>query len=69
MIKVTDMKQTSQHDNAYTVALFADAKSEVIPGAKIVGFPEGAKIEMGSTCLTAAGDFAFMKSDGTWSWM
>lgn len=69
MIKVTSMTNTDQNENSYKVSLFADTKEEVSTATEIVGFPEGATIEMGSSILTASGEVAFMKSDGTWNWL
>lgn len=69
MIKVTSMTNTDSNENSYKVSLFADTKDEVVSGAEIIGFPEGATIEMGSCCLTAAGELAFMKSTGEWNWI
>ena len=69
MIKCIKMENTDSNQNSYRVKLFADTKSEVIDGAKIDGFPEGATIEIGSTCVTAGADVAFMKSNGQWNWI
>lgn len=68
MVKVTAMTNTDQNENSYKVSLFTDTKAEV-GSAEIVGLPKGATIEMGSVCLTASGEVAFMKSDGTWNWL
>lgn len=69
MIKVNDIKNTDSDVNTYLISAFADTKSEVVPGATFVGLPDGAEIEMGSDVMTAKGEMAFMKSDGTWSWV
>lgn len=68
MIKVQSMTNTDSDENTFKISAFADTKSEVGSGAKFVGLPDGATIEMGSTVMTASGELAFMKSDGTWSW-
>lgn len=68
MIKVTAITKT-ESANKYKVSLFADTKSEVTSSAEIVGLPENAEIEMGSTILTASAEVGFMKSDGSWSWV
>ena len=68
MIKVTDIKNTDGDPNSYKISAFADTKAEVATG-KFIGLPEGATIEMGSDIITAAGEMAFMKSDGTWNWL
>lgn len=51
-------------------SFFADTKTEVtddMTGA--VGLLDGFSIQQGSTVITAEGDFAFRKSDGTWNWL
>lgn len=68
MIKCQAMENTDSDQNSYRVKLFADTKEEVVDGAEIIGFPEGATIEMGSICLTASLDIGLRKSDGTWQW-
>ncbi len=69
MIKVTEVQNTDLNMQTYRVTLFADTKEEVTDGAEIIGLPTGVSIEMGSSCLTASGELAFMKSDGTWNWV
>ena len=68
MIKVTEISKT-ETSNTYKVSLFADTKDEVTSDADIVGLPENATIELGSSVMTASGELAFMKSDGSWSWV
>lgn len=68
MIKVTDLKNTDEKSNSYLISAFADTKSEVASG-DFIGLPEGAEIEIGSDIMTADGEMAFMKSDGTWNWL
>jgi len=67
VIKVQTLVLT-EGDNTYRISAFADSKSEVTPQAEIIGLPEGANIDMGSSILTADGDLAFMKSTGEWNW-
>lgn len=69
MIKCMSMENTDSNENSYKVKLFADTKDEVVEGAEIVGLPQDATIEMGSTVVTADADVAFRKSDGTWNWV
>lgn len=69
MVKVTDMKNTDYDSNSYKVSLFADTKEDLTSGEPIIGLPEGATIEMGSDCITASGEIAFMKSTGDWNWV
>ena len=67
MVKVTDIKLNPQTKKA-TVSLFADTKGEVA-SASVKEIPTDYSIEAGSTVITASGDLAFMKSDGTWNWL
>ena len=69
MIKVTELKNTDADNESYLISAFADTKGEVTSSATFAGLPEGANIEMGSSVMTAAGDLAFMKSDGNWNWV
>lgn len=56
-------------DKTADVSLFSDTKSEVTSSAEIKGLPAGYVIAQGSNVITADGDVAFMKSDGTWNWV
>lgn len=69
MIKVTNLTNTDSDENTFKISAFADTKDEVTAGAEFKGLPAGATIEMGSSVLTASGELAFMKSDGTWNWV
>ena len=69
MIIVQDVKNTDLNTNSYLISAFADTKDEVTPDAVIIGLPDNADIEPGSTLVTADGDVAFRKSDGTWNWV
>ena len=69
MIKVTNLTNTDSDENTFKISAFADTKAEVTDSAEFVGLPVGAKIEMGSSVMTASGELAFMKSDGTWNWV
>lgn len=69
MIKVQSISNTDGNEHTATVSLFADTKEEVIPGATIIGLPQGVTLEMGSSVMTASGEVAFMKSDGNWNWV
>ena len=66
MVKVTSMKLNAKEKTAL-VSLFADTSSEVSGSAEIEGLPENYTIEAGSDVITASGELAFMKSDGTWN--
>lgn len=68
MIKVVSIENTDSNTNDFKVSLFSDTRDEVVPGAKIIGLPEGAGIEMGSDVFTSSGEIAFMRSNGTWNW-
>lgn len=69
MILVQEIKNIDGISNSYKVSLFADTKTEVTPSATIEGLPSNATIEAGSTVITASGELAFMKSNGTWNWV
>lgn len=68
MIVVQELKNTDENNNSYKISAFADTKAEV-GTSEFVGLPANATIEMGSTVMTASGELAFMKSDGTWNWV
>lgn len=69
MIQVQDIKQTDGNPKSFLISAFADTKDEVTNDAEFIGLPEGAEIEMGSSVMTASGEMAFRKSDGTWNWV
>ena len=69
MITVTSIShQPGDFLNQYQITAFADTKEEVVPGATFVGMPSG-EMQHGSSVITADGDVAFLKSDGTWNWV
>ena len=43
--------------------------SNGIPCWEIVGLPDGYTIGFNSWVMTASGDIALRKSDGTWNWI
>ena len=59
----------AKRDGKITASLFADSKEDVTQGVHIIGMPTGYELEMGSSILTADGEIAFLKSDGTWNWV
>ena len=69
MIYVQKLTNSDSKSGTWKIEAFADTKAEVTPDAEFVGLPEGANIEMGSSVMTANGEIAFMKSDGTWNWV
>ena len=69
MIKVKSIEETNAITKEVGVSLFADTKSEVTSSAEVKGIPQGYTIAQGSNVITATGDVAFMKSDGTWNWV
>ena len=69
MIKVNGEIKLDANTKKAKASLFADTKSEVTSSAMIEGLPSGYTMEAGSSILTASGEFAFMKSDGTWNWI
>lgn len=73
MVIVQELQKVMNNDRGagdiYKVSLFADTKSEMSGSPTIIGLPEGAHIAASSTVLTASGELAFMKSNGSWSWV
>lgn len=70
MIRVTSLKKdVGTDDNSVIISAFADSKTEVTSSATFVGLPKDAKIGQSSTVITASGEIAFRKSDGTWNWV
>ena len=72
MITAQEIKVTERLDGKPTKAIvsaFADTKEEVVPGMEIKNVPDDCDLEAGSSILSANGDVAFMKSDGTWNWI
>ena len=67
MVKVTSIKHPINGEAIITG--FADAQADVGPSMQIEGLPEGVKIAYGSSIITAKGEIAFLKSDGTWNWV
>lgn len=68
MIKVMSITLDAIEKKAH-VDLFADTKEEVTSDMTVDQIPEGYEIELGSSCITAAGDLGFMKSTGSWQWV
>lgn len=69
MIVVTSWsKQPDDTLDQYQIQAFADTKEEVVPGAKFVGMPVNGQMQPGSRVITAKGEVARLKSDGTWVW-
>lgn len=74
MVRVDNIE--TSYGNVQKVNLFADAKSDVSDvdmetgetTMEIVGLQPNVKLTMGSMVITADGDAAFLKSDGTWRW-
>lgn len=75
MVRVDNIE--TSYGNVQKVNLFADSKSDIssvdpVTGEtdmEIVGLVPNTKITMGSMVITAEGDAAFLKSDGTWNWV
>lgn len=62
------VKDTVVKEAKYT--FFADTKEEVTDAMTgTVGLLDGFTIQQGSSVITADGEFAFRKSDGTWNWI
>lgn len=74
MVRVDNIE--TSFGNVQKVNLFADSKSEITQvdmdtgqtDMVIVGMQPNVKLTMGSMVITADGDAAFLKSDGTWRW-
>lgn len=66
MLSVSEIKISPDSTKA-KVQLFADAKTDVTTEA--VAEVVGREVQMGSSVITADGDIAFLKSDGTWNWV
>ena len=74
MVRVDNIE--TSFGNVQKVNLFADSKSEISDvdmdtgqtSMVIVGLDPKVKLTMGSMVITADGDAAFLKSDGTWRW-
>ena len=49
--------------------LYADAKEDVTDSMEVIGIPNGYTLDVESSVMTANGEVAFMKSDGTWNWL
>ena len=56
-------------DDTIDALVFADTKEEVSDDMEIEGIPKGKVISYGSSLITANGDIAFLKSDGTWNFV
>lgn len=70
MIELTEIKrQPGDGFDQYQIQAFADTKEEVTPGCSIHNLPANAVIQPGSSIITADGELAFLKSDGTWNWV
>ena len=67
MVKLTSIK--AELGGSAEITCFADAKADVTESMTIVGLPYGITPSMGSSVITADGDVAFLKSDGTWNWI
>jgi hypothetical protein len=68
MVKILKVNQYGHKDGKQTLLaeLFADSKTDDL--TNIVGLGKDEELMMGSLVLTADGDLAFLKSDGTWNW-
>lgn len=70
MIELTKLeRQPGDGFDKYQIQAFADTKEEVVPGCQIHNLPADVVIQPGSSIVTADGDVAFYKSDGTWNWV
>lgn len=72
MIKCNDYDELGNYsDKKCTADLVADTKDEVIAmGSTTKGvefLADGYTLLLGSTCMTAQGDFGILGSDGNWN--
>lgn len=56
-------------DDTIDALVFSDTKEEVSDDMEIDGIPLGKTLAYGSSLITASGDIAFLKSDGTWNFI
>jgi len=68
MIIVNEVNKGDERNNTRQVTLFAASKSEIQPNMNIEQI-EGYTLAFGSSVMTASGELAFLKSDGTWNWV
>ena len=68
MVKVNGQLQLNPTSGKASGSLFADNKNDVSPDMSIQGLPDGYEMDWGSSVITADGELAFLKSDGTWNW-
>ena len=61
--------RTADTEKNVIVNLFADAKADITDDMRVIGMPNTYKMQMGSSVITSDGEFAFLKSDGTWNWI
>ena len=70
MIKVELIRGRNSKTKKVVVSLFADKREDLISGQEIHGMPDGYSIDFGSSCTTANGEMAYLKSDcATWVWV
>lgn len=76
MIRILNV-ETSYGGASQIVNLFCDDKSEIADvdietgetEMEITGWDNSLKLTQGCSALTAAGEMAFLQSDGTWHWV
>lgn len=72
MVRVDGEPIVNRDTKEAKYSFFADTKDEVVDNmtqANTKGLLAGLEIQQGSTMITAEGDFAFRKSDGSWNWL
>ena len=63
-------KEPSEATNKdYIIQAFADEKADVSESMVIEKMPSDWNPQPGSSIITADGEVAFLKSDGTWNWV
>lgn len=70
-VVLTDYKKVPNEalSKDYIIQAFADAKEDVDESMVIERMPSDWEPQAGSSIITADGDVAFLKSDGTWNWV
>ena len=65
---VRNETRTADEEKHVIASLFADQKSDVVPGMEVEGLPSTHVLEAASTVRTANWEVGTLDSDGTWHW-
>lgn len=70
MLKFTDGFDVDPLKKEVKGDIFADSKADLTGDvAAKLNLPEGMTLAWGISAMTADGEIAFLKSDGTWNWV